>query len=337
MSSVTNSKKCFFCERDTLIFDVAQEHNGYFYNCPFCGKYIIEEEAEKLFRDRFEKKRHLVAGYLHSIADESIKTPIINGDNCTDYFDNGAIVSVTNYEHNRENFQITQSTTTDSQNNVIEQRTKYPTDYNDVVSTGMVNKHIINTPIEQLTLKNDQIVSARKTQYTDTLGMYLPKVQSQVHAVTPLVQNSYESAYKPVLFYDKYTSQGKIRQLRGADNMPVTYLWSYSGQYPIAEIKNATYEQVKSVLGGESAINALADNGNPSDADIQAAGDNLRNALPQAMVSTYTYKPLVGMTSVTDPRGIKTTYVYDEFQRLKNVLDYQGSKLQEYKYHYQNQ
>ncbi len=91
MSSVTNSKKCFFCERDTLAFDVAQEHNGYYYNCPFCGKYIIEEDAQKLFSYRFERKRHLVAGYLHSTADESIKTPIINGDNCTHYFDNGVV------------------------------------------------------------------------------------------------------------------------------------------------------------------------------------------------------------------------------------------------------
>ncbi|GGH32717.1 hypothetical protein GCM10011418_46420 [Sphingobacterium alkalisoli] len=53
-----------------------------------------------------------------------------------------------------------------------------------------------------------------------------------------------------------------------------------------------------------------------------------------AQVSIYTYRPLVGMTSMTDPRGITEYYKYDGFQRLKDVLDFESNVLKNYQYHY---
>jgi len=67
---------------------------------------------------------------------------------------------------------------------------------------------------------------------------------------------------------------------------------------------------------------------------IQELGETLRTALPNAQVWTYTYKPLVGITSITDPRGVTTTFQYDEFGRLKNAKDSDLKLLQEYNYHY---
>jgi YD repeat-containing protein len=67
--------------------------------------------------------------------------------------------------------------------------------------------------------------------------------------------------------------------------------------------------------------------------------DALRNdpALQNAMVSTYIHKPLVGVTSVTDPKGDTQTYEYDGFNRLKVVRDKEGNKLSENEYHYRPQ
>lgn len=60
----------------------------------------------------------------------------------------------------------------------------------------------------------------------------------------------------------------------------------------------------------------------------------MREKLPNAQVSTYTYKALVGMTSMTDPRGT-TTYEYDSFGRLSKVKDAKGKVINTYDYHYQ--
>ena len=58
--------------------------------------------------------------------------------------------------------------------------------------------------------------------------------------------------------------------------------------------------------------------------------------LSQAMVTTYTYEPLVGVTSITDPRGYTTTYIYDDFNRLKEVRDEDNNLVTDYEYHYKN-
>jgi len=54
------------------------------------------------------------------------------------------------------------------------------------------------------------------------------------------------------------------------------------------------------------------------------------------MVTTYTYDPLIGVTSVTDPRGYTMYYEYDEFQRLEFVKDEDGNIYSENQYNYKN-
>ena len=62
--------------------------------------------------------------------------------------------------------------------------------------------------------------------------------------------------------------------------------------------------------------------------------DEIRICPVDALMTTYTYDPLVGVTSVTDARYITTYYVYDEFGRLEFVKDHNGDILQKYDYHY---
>ena len=62
--------------------------------------------------------------------------------------------------------------------------------------------------------------------------------------------------------------------------------------------------------------------------------DNIRIYPKDAQMTTFTYAPLIGMTSQTDPRGQTTYYEYDEFQRLKNVKDQNGNIIKNNVYHY---
>lgn len=51
-------------------------------------------------------------------------------------------------------------------------------------------------------------------------------------------------------------------------------------------------------------------------------------------IITYTYNPLVGVTSITPPSGIRELFIYDTANRLKEVKDINGDILKTYEYHY---
>ncbi|MCL2651535.1 MAG: hypothetical protein FWD60_11000 [Candidatus Azobacteroides sp.] len=152
-----------------------------------------------------------------------------------------------------------------------------------------------------------------------------------------ITDNSY---YKKSKQFDKYDKKGNLLQWQGEDELPVSYLWSYNYQYPIAKIENATYDQVKSALGySDTQVESLATQTNP---DVDDISNLLRTNLLNAQVTTYTYKPLVGMTTDTDPRGVVTYYDYDDFGRLKKTYFYDNNDpnkkriLKYYDYHYKN-
>ncbi|MGZ3874281.1 MAG: hypothetical protein ACXVJD_15260 [Mucilaginibacter sp.] len=56
-----------------------------------------------------------------------------------------------------------------------------------------------------------------------------------------------------------------------------------------------------------------------------------------ALLTTYTYEPLVGVTSSEDNKGQTTSYEYDEFKRLLNVRDMNNNILKNYSYYIQGQ
>ncbi len=65
--------------------------------------------------------------------------------------------------------------------------------------------------------------------------------------------------------------------------------------------------------------------------------DEVRVYPEDALMSTYTYKPLVGLTSETDPSGRTLFYEYDAAGRLIRVRDEDGKILKEHEYRYAQQ
>lgn len=129
-----------------------------------------------------------------------------------------------------------------------------------------------------------------------------------------------------------YTTIGRPQEVKKEEEPVTTYLWGYGGQYPIAEIKNANYAEVFGVLGQTTINNFNVPS--VSDIVINNAMENLRSNLPKAMVTSYTYQPLVGMKSKTDPRGMTEYYEYDGMQRLKAILDQFKNVRSALDYHY---
>ena len=72
------------------------------------------------------------------------------------------------------------------------------------------------------------------------------------------------------------------------------------------------------------------------ESDLIAALDKLRDesTLKGYQISTYTYDPLIGVTSITPVNGVREIYQYDSAKRIEKVIDINGNILKEYKYHY---
>lgn len=63
--------------------------------------------------------------------------------------------------------------------------------------------------------------------------------------------------------------------------------------------------------------------------------DDVRFYPANALMTTYTYDSLIGMTSSMDAKGEVSYYEYDTFQRLMNIKDKDGNIIKHFDYHYQ--
>lgn len=186
--------------------------------------------------------------------------------------------------------------------------------------------------------KNDETISYSKVDFTFLEnGSFIPP--SKANASSILVPTAAHSGISSTsaerrLTYNKYDSYANPIYLTKDDLTRVVYLWSYEGKYPIAEIKNATYSEVELAL--RKKPESLSSEKNPDMELINKLRDDTTN-LKNALITTYTYKPLVGVLTMTDPRGITTHYEYDSFNRLKESYFVQDGKkkvIEAYDYNY---
>jgi YD repeat-containing protein len=84
-------------------------------------------------------------------------------------------------------------------------------------------------------------------------------------------------------------------------------------------------------------LNIRVDNNGTANGGSKVWFDDVRLYPTGAQMTSYTYDPEVGMTGMTDAKGISTTYEYDPFQRLQNVKDKDGNIVKHIDYHYQGQ
>lgn len=76
--------------------------------------------------------------------------------------------------------------------------------------------------------------------------------------------------------------------------------------------------------------------GNLYQINLSGQLDELRFYPRDAKMTTYTFDPLVGMTSSTDHNNSTKYYEYDSFNRLEYVEDFSKKIIKQYKYNYTN-
>ena len=234
-----------------------------------------------------------------------------------EYFGNLATpkVTVTEYQYNANNW-LCNYMKSSMHDQIMEKFIKYPNDFNNAVSIGMCGRSMIGLPLEQLVTKDGKIIAGQRTIYKDTLGMYLPDAVDVLNLPVPGTLENYTQFYTEKLKMGAYNKNGNA-QYQQSTTEKVTFLWSYNNKEIVAMINNATYQEVENALTA-NYIKSLTDSSNP---DIKHLDTMLRTLLANktVLITTYSYKPLVGMVAKTDPKGSTTYYSYDGFNRLCEV------------------
>jgi len=261
----------------------------------------------------------------------------INYSSDTQYYNNEANSKqqVTNYSYYDVatiTYLLKETSTTNSFGDTLKQVFEYPT------SGSLVTKNILNNPIKSTIYKNAAILSTKNTVFSGTLPS---AVQSSKG--TGVLEDR-------VIFHSYYPNSNNVKEVSQKDGTHIVYIWGYNDTKPIAKIENATYTQVSSyVTNLETLSNADKDRtidivntsgvvtsyvGN--EGALRSAIKTMRTALSSAMVTSYTYDPLIGVTSITDPRGETIYYQYDTFGRLEFIKDANGKILSTNQYNYKN-
>lgn len=135
--------------------------------------------------------------------------------------------------------------------------------------------------------------------------------------------------------FDKYDSYGNLLQYTRLDGVKISYIWSYEHKYPIAEIINASWEEISACLPSLTLEN-IAYKREPSEDDWESL-INLKERFKSAQITIYKYKPLVGLTEKIEPSGFTTCFHYDNFGRLIQTSfkeDQTERVMQSYEYGY---
>jgi YD repeat-containing protein len=230
---------------------------------------------------------------------------------------------------------ITESVQTTSNGNNKSSFILYPSEINASPYNNMKALNMINYPIESMTKKNGKIIQSALLTYKETNSTYLPDMQFELHTETPLgLFTSFDgttkdSHYKTKMTVTRYDEKNNVTELKDEAGISYVLLWGYNYRYLIAEIKNATYQAVSAACPN---LNTLLS----ASFFLMTGIDALREKLPEAQITTYTYIPNIGISSKTDERGIKYSYYYDSAGRLESIKDENGNIISAYKYNYIN-
>jgi YD repeat-containing protein len=270
----------------------------------------------------------------------------------TEYTPAGNVISKVDYDYNLANKLINRETRWMSDGSLIIKRDKYPNDYSSTAGNifeSMVLANQLNKPIEtQLWRKQgaaEYLTGSSITEYKAFANnkFISPYKSHQLNVVKPIPSSfvgetsestAPASSLLPAsLSFDMnsefdYDENGRVVQITQPGGIIKSYVWGYNNEYPVAEISNVAYSSLAGILNA-SVIQ------NPSSMEAMIMELNkLRTSFPSKLITTYTYNPLAGITSVTDAKGISTYYEYDGNQRLKSIKDREGNILKSFDYHY---
>jgi hypothetical protein len=272
-----------------------------------------------------------------NIKDEYIKYVTLNSKTTTQFSLGGdSVKSISKF--NYDGYARLQSTTKDNQTTKL----KYPDYFSSPVFDKMVEKNMIAPIVSSEVDYKGKTQAGNKTIFKEfQFGDQTLILPAEGYKLEIKPSGNEYSLENQIL---KYTKNGNPMELVTKDDVHTCYIWSYDDRYMVASIVGASYNTTGDIVSGtttftKSKIDAIT-NSTTTESDYFQKLAEVRSMLTNSQVSTYTYKPLIGISTMTDPRGVTTYYEYDTFNRLKQTYIIENGEkkiLQKNDYHYANQ
>jgi hypothetical protein len=173
------------------------------------------------------------------------------------------------YYDNPVHYQVTRVNTSDSKGNTLVTFQKYPQDYipngfsvtgNTILDT-MIAHNMVTPTIEKVDSLyypgggTGNVTGGRLNLYRLLSGSIpISDKQFQLDLPSPVTNfqafaisgnsTSQDSRYRQMISFDQYDNLGNLQQYTSTDQNPVTILWDYTHDYPIAQVKNAALADV---------------------------------------------------------------------------------------------
>ncbi len=266
----------------------------------------------------------------------------------SEYDNNGQeISSTTTYGYNEKGFEnYVKNISSSGKISEIKKVYPYEIDYGGWWSImGGIN--LIQYPIEVIKEVDEEVIEGTYICYESTNGYYFPKEKYNLEKKDGVnfISIKDNNGIKSDLFYRvhniTYNNDGNISSSKKEDDILTSYYWGNDRTYIEATFENYSYDDLISNTNLTSLLNEL-ENFNDLSTEILhnslvVLNNNIRKQIPNNVtVRTFTYSPLIGMTSQTDPNGRTTYYEYDDFGRLEFIRDQDYNIVKMYDYHYVN-
>jgi len=258
------------------------------------------------------------------------KESLLSNSKTTDFFEGKEVINTLSNTYDNNNL-LTQKSILNSTQDQLSESYSYSSQI-----PRFSQKNILSEPTGKIVYKNGRQILRQITNY-DNLNHFNP---------TSIVSNDLLNSTTSVgATYDLYDTN-KLLQYTNKEGIPATIIWGYKGTQPIAHIQGATYSQIMQAFGlnvNNTSYQDLdivkksdQDVDNNSEAILISKLNEFKNKIEfkDFKISTYTYDPLIGVKTITQPSGITEFYKYNVQNKLEKIIDSENNIVKEYKYNF---
>jgi len=242
-----------------------------------------------------------------------------------DYFDTGDVVTTTTYDYSDtaiDHLLRTSVTTSSDTNETVTVTNHYPKDNNVTGAHLLEQKNRLAEVVKTETFINSEHAMTREQDYISINANVVAANTISTIKGTALAEEQIQLTYY---------SNGNIKEVFRPNGSQSTFIWGYDSMLLLARLDGIAYADI-----GPGNLQFLSNNDidATSEQTLRNALNGLRTAHPSAQVTTFTYDPLIGVSSITDPINFTSFYNYDQFNRLENIKDEDGNVISTFNYNY---